>query len=53
LISAIAFLIAAARWEVDSEGASKSVMRGYAPNTSRVGTKPPGPAELFIALKAI
>ena len=52
-ISSIAFLTAAARCITIGEGASKLVMWGSAPNTSRVGTSPLGPMELLIALKAI
>jgi hypothetical protein len=52
-ISAIAFFTAFARYVTVSEGASSSVIRGYAPNTSKVGTRPSGLAVSLRALNAI
>ena len=52
-ISTIAFLIAAARYITKGDGASDLTIRGQAPKTRSVGTRPPRPAVLLIALKAI
>jgi hypothetical protein len=52
-ISAMAFFTAFAHCVTVGEGASSSVIRRYAPNTSKVGTRPSGPAVLLRALNAI
>ena len=52
-ISAMAFFTAFARCVTVGEGASSSIIRGYAPNTSSVGTSPSGPAVSLRALNAI
>jgi len=51
--SSMAFLNAIARYITVGEGASESVIWGYALNTNSVGIRPSGPAELLITLKAI
>jgi hypothetical protein len=52
-ISAIAFFTTFARYVTVSEGASSLVIRGYALNTSKVGTRPSGLAVSLRALNAI
>jgi hypothetical protein len=52
-ISAIAFLIIFARYIIISEGASSLVIRGYTPNTSKVGTRQSRPIVLLRALNII
>ena len=52
-ISAIAFFTAFAYCVTVGEGASSLVIRGYTPNTSKVGTRPSRPAVLLRALNAI
>jgi len=49
----MAFLNAIARYITIGEGASDSIIWGYAPNTNSVGIRPSSPAESLIALKAI
>jgi hypothetical protein len=51
--SSMAFLNAVARCVTIGEGASDSVIWGYALNTNSVGIRPSGPIESLIALKAI
>ena len=52
-ISAIAFFTAFVRYITIGEGISSSAIYRYAPNTSKVGTRPSGPAVLLKALNAI
>jgi hypothetical protein len=49
-ISAIAFFIVFARYMTISEGTSSSVIRGYTPNTSKIGTRLSG---LVVSLRAL
>jgi hypothetical protein len=49
-ISAIAFLIVFVRYITIGEGASSSVIRGYAPNTSKIGTRL---SRLVVSLRAL
>jgi hypothetical protein len=52
-ISAMAFFTAFAHCVTVGEGASSSVIRGYALNTSKVSTRPSGPVVSLRALNAI
>ena len=49
----IVFAITSARFSVDGNGGESRLMRGYAPNTSNVGTRPSGPEVSLTALTAI
>ena len=49
----MAFLIAFARYIINSNSVSNSTIRGYALNTNSIRTNPLGLAVLLIALNAI
>jgi hypothetical protein len=49
----MAFLIAFAYYVTVGEGASSSVIRRYAPNTSKMGTRPSRPIVSLRALNTI
>ena len=53
LTSCVAFRMAIALWEIVGEGGSESDSLRYVLNTSRVGTRPLGPAVSLTALTAI